>query len=76
MNNRIWRDCVRSPKGAESGPFARAVLGAPSATSIAMQGRVLSEMREILQPGDALLLGTDLEKSIELQLLAYDDPAA
>jgi L-histidine Nalpha-methyltransferase len=35
----------------------------------------LSEMRKILQPGDALLLGTDLEKSIELQLLAYDDPA-
>jgi dimethylhistidine N-methyltransferase len=35
----------------------------------------LREMREILQPGDALLLGTDLEKSIELQLLAYDDPA-
>jgi L-histidine N-alpha-methyltransferase len=35
----------------------------------------LREMREILQPGDALLLGTDLEKSIEPQLLAYDDPA-
>jgi dimethylhistidine N-methyltransferase len=35
----------------------------------------LSEMRELLQPGDALLLGTDLEKSVELQLLAYDDPA-
>jgi len=35
----------------------------------------LREMRTILQPGDALLLGTDLEKSIELQLLAYDDPA-
>jgi L-histidine N-alpha-methyltransferase len=35
----------------------------------------LSEMREILHPGDALLLGTDLEKSVELQLLAYDDPA-
>src|SRR5712691_8699022 len=35
----------------------------------------LSEMRAILRPGDALLLGTDLEKSIELQLLAYDDPA-
>jgi uncharacterized SAM-dependent methyltransferase len=32
-------------------------------------------MREILRPGDALLLGTDLEKSVELQLLAYDDPA-
>lgn len=35
----------------------------------------LREMREILQPGDALLLGTDLEKNIDLQLLAYDDPA-
>jgi len=32
-------------------------------------------MRDTLQPGDALLLGTDLEKSIELQLLAYDDAA-
>src|SRR6267143_1890350 len=35
----------------------------------------LSEMRAILRPGDALLLGTDLEKNVELQLLAYDDPA-
>lgn len=35
----------------------------------------LQEMRATLRPGDALLLGTDLEKSIELQLLAYDDPA-
>jgi uncharacterized SAM-dependent methyltransferase len=35
----------------------------------------LRETRAILQTGDALLLGTDLEKSIELQLLAYDDPA-
>ena len=35
----------------------------------------LREMRETLRAGDALLLGTDLEKSIELQLLAYDDPA-
>ncbi|OLE48893.1 MAG: dimethylhistidine N-methyltransferase [Acidobacteria bacterium 13_1_20CM_3_58_11] len=35
----------------------------------------LKETREILQPGDALLLGTDLEKSVELQILAYDDPA-
>ena len=35
----------------------------------------LNETREILQPGDALLLGTDLEKSVELQILAYDDPA-
>jgi len=32
-------------------------------------------VREILQPGDALLLGTDLEKDVTTQLLAYDDPA-
>src|ERR1700716_3692114 len=35
----------------------------------------LQEVREILQPGDALLLGTDLEKDIATQLLAYNDPA-
>jgi dimethylhistidine N-methyltransferase len=34
----------------------------------------LREMREILRSRDALLLGTDLEKNEELQLLAYDDP--
>jgi L-histidine N-alpha-methyltransferase len=35
----------------------------------------LREVRAILEPGDALLLGTDLEKSVEDQLQAYDDPA-
>jgi dimethylhistidine N-methyltransferase len=35
----------------------------------------LREVREILQSGDTLLLGTDLEKSAEVQVLAYDDPA-
>ena len=35
----------------------------------------LREMRATLRRSDALLLGTDLEKSVELQLLAYDDPA-
>jgi L-histidine N-alpha-methyltransferase len=35
----------------------------------------LRGVREILGEGDALLLGTDLEKNIEEQLLAYDDPA-
>jgi dimethylhistidine N-methyltransferase len=35
----------------------------------------LREVRSTLRPGDALLLGTDLEKPVELQLLAYDDPA-
>jgi L-histidine Nalpha-methyltransferase len=35
----------------------------------------LGDMRKILLPGDALLLGTDLEKDIDVQILAYDDPA-
>jgi L-histidine Nalpha-methyltransferase len=35
----------------------------------------LRDMREILLPGDALLLGTDLEKDINVQIRAYDDPA-
>ena len=35
----------------------------------------LGEVREILEPDDALLLGTDLEKDVSMQLLAYDDPA-
>ena len=35
----------------------------------------LRSVREILLEGDALLLSTDLEKEIEKQLLAYDDPA-
>jgi L-histidine Nalpha-methyltransferase len=35
----------------------------------------LREIRETLLPGDALLLGTDLEKDIETQILAYHDPA-
>lgn len=35
----------------------------------------LRSVRNILRKGDALLLGTDLEKNIEDQILAYDDPA-
>jgi L-histidine N-alpha-methyltransferase len=34
----------------------------------------LREMRRILQPGDSLLLGTDLEKPVPQLLAAYDDP--
>ena len=34
----------------------------------------LREIRAILQPGDVLLLGTDLEKPIPQLLRAYDDP--
>ena len=34
----------------------------------------LRGVRKTLQPGDALLLGTDLEKAVVDQLLAYDDP--
>jgi L-histidine Nalpha-methyltransferase len=36
--------------------------------------RFLQEVRQCLSPGDALLLGTDLEKPIETLLLAYNDP--
>jgi L-histidine Nalpha-methyltransferase len=35
----------------------------------------LREVRNTLRRGDALLLGTDLEKEEETQILAYDDPA-
>src|SRR5215469_2241519 len=35
--------------------------------------RFLGEVRRILQPGDSLLLGTDLEKPIPDLLAAYDD---
>jgi L-histidine N-alpha-methyltransferase len=36
--------------------------------------KFLREIRRILQPGDALLLGTDLEKPIPQLIAAYDDP--
>lgn len=35
----------------------------------------LRQVREILRPGDSLLLATDLEKPVAQLLLAYDDPA-
>src|SRR5438477_4290498 len=36
--------------------------------------KFLQEMRRILEPGDSLLLGTDLEKPIPQMIAAYDDP--
>src|SRR5712671_1102156 len=39
----------------------------------AAAAKFLREMRRILQPGDSLLLGTDLEKPISQLLAAYDD---
>ena len=36
--------------------------------------RFLSEVRQMLQPGDRLLLGADLEKPVHQLLDAYDDP--
>src|SRR3979490_3404136 len=36
--------------------------------------RFLTEVRRILYPGDALLLGTDLEKPLPQLIAAYDDP--
>lgn len=38
-------------------------------------GRFLKSIRGLLAPGDALLLGTDLQKPAEDLLPAYDDPA-
>ncbi|HEX4379251.1 MAG TPA: L-histidine N(alpha)-methyltransferase [Candidatus Acidoferrum sp.] len=40
-----------------------------------MGDEFLREVRGILSRGDALLLGTDLEKDEETQIVAYDDPA-
>lgn len=37
-------------------------------------GDFLRDIRSILQPGDALLLGTDLEKPVPQLIDAYDDP--
>lgn len=37
--------------------------------------KFLRDIRRLLQPGDALLLGTDLVKKIDEMLLAYNDPA-
>jgi len=34
----------------------------------------LRQVRVVLEPGDSLLLGTDLEKDVAVQLHAYDDP--
>jgi dimethylhistidine N-methyltransferase len=34
----------------------------------------LRDIRRHVKPGDALLLGTDVEKSVDAMLLAYDDP--
>ena len=36
--------------------------------------KFLRDIRRQLQPGDALLLGTDIEKSADIMLPAYDDP--
>ena len=55
--------------GAESGTICWCCFWeAPSAISIATRGRhFCGRCARILRPGDALLLGTDLEKSVETQ---------
>lgn len=35
----------------------------------------LAQLRKLLRPGDALLLGCDLVKPLDTMLVAYDDPA-
>jgi L-histidine N-alpha-methyltransferase len=39
-----------------------------------MAARFLGDLRQILAPGDALLLGTDLVKPLATMIAAYDDP--
>src|ERR1700692_4072260 len=49
-------------------------LGSPSGNFDRSAGvKFLAEVRRILEPGDSLLLGTDLEKSSSQLLKAYDD---
>ena len=36
--------------------------------------KFLNELRRMMEPGDALLLGTDLEKPVPVLVAAYDDP--
>src|SRR4029077_16346456 len=40
----------------------------------AASSRFLRDVRAILEPGDSLLLGTDLEKPVGQLIPAYDDP--
>ena len=68
-------DCSKWPRIARSGQhllvlFLGSTIGnfdRPPAF------KFLTEVRRILQPGDSLLLGTDLEKSSAQLLAAYDD---
>ena len=57
-------DCWFCFSAARSGISSRAGFGE----------QFLAEVRHRLQPGDALLLGADLEKPLEQILRAYDDP--
>ncbi len=41
----------------------------------AAAGSFLCDVRQMLRPGDALLVGADLVKAVPDMLLAYDDPA-
>ena len=76
-NGRIWRD-FRKPRPAVGRGSHSCVLFLGS--SIGNFDRpaaehFLRDIRRQLQPGDALPLGTDVEKSVHDMLLAYDDPA-
>ncbi len=74
--DRIWKDFRKSrPVAGRIRHSWYCSWEAPSAILIRPQRRMfLREIRRHLKPGDALLLGADVEKSVDDMLLAYDDP--
>jgi L-histidine N-alpha-methyltransferase len=48
---------------------------APSGTSNQARARFLRALRSVLEPGEHLLLGTDLVKPVDVLVPAYDDAA-
>ena len=76
-NGRIWRD-FRKPRPAVGRGSHSSSCFSEAASVISIRPAAehfLRDIRRQLQPGDALLLGTDVEKSVHDMLLAYDDPA-
>ena len=64
----------RPPARAAAGGWSRS-SAAPSATSTSRSGAAfLGALADSLEPGDWLLLGTDLVKSADRLIAAYDDP--
>jgi L-histidine N-alpha-methyltransferase len=66
----------RALKGARKGPVLVLFLGGSIGNFDPEEGvGFLRDVRKLLEPKDALLLGADLEKPVETLIAAYDDPA-